>query len=219
MQRMARILLSTLCFVAVAATAHAQEIESMSKAALHEKLRPAYDAFNRDPALKELEKQANANHRNQAAVDALLKRMPLSPLEYLQIDMEVRYYEVVVPRFIQEMHVRWMELNEPLARSIYGDAHVSQVLAQWPADTGAEIIGIDAFATVGTNRNAASTDSPAPLDYDGEIQIAVNHRNTNQIVASANAWGNAGAACNNEDTQSIFYSSNGGTTWDYTCAP
>jgi subtilisin-like proprotein convertase family protein len=218
---MARILLAALCLAALAATgtARAQEIESMSKAALHEKLRPAYDAFNRDPALKELEKQANANHRNRAAVDALLKRMPLSPLDYLEIDMEVRHYEVVVPRITQEHHVRWMELNQALARSLYGDEHVDQVLSRWPADTGSEIIGIDAFATAGTNRNAASTDSPAPLDYDGEIQIAVNHRNTNQMVAAANAWGNAGAACNNEDTQSVFYSSNGGATWDYTCAP
>ena len=39
------------------------------------------------------------------------------------------------------------------------------------------------------------------------------------MVAAANTWGNAGAACNNQQTQAIFYSSNGGATWDYTCAP
>jgi subtilisin-like proprotein convertase family protein len=218
---MARILWTALCLVALAATGalRAEELESMPKAELVKKLRPAYEALKNDPVFKQLEKRANANLKDRAAVDAVLRHMPLSPLEYLQIDMEVRHYEVVVPRFIQELHVRWMQLNEPRARSIYGDEHVNQVLSRWPADTGNEIVGIDAFATVGTNRNAASTDSPAPLDYDGEIQIAVNHNNTNQMVAAANAWGNAGAACNNEDTQSVFYSSNGGTTWDYTCAP
>ena len=102
---------------------------------------------------------------------------------------------------------------------MYGDERVNQVLSRWPADTGDEILGAFEPATVGTNRNAASTDSPAPIEYDGEIQIAVNHLNTNQMVAAANTWGNAGAACNNEETQAVFYSSNGGTTWDYTCAP
>jgi hypothetical protein len=220
MLRMARILLIALCFAALASAGTARADEAIHNAALQKKLRSAYDAFKSDASLRELEKRANANHRDRAAVDALLKRMPLSPLEYLQVDMEVRHYEVAVPRFLQELHVRWIELNEPLARSIYGDEHIDQVLTRWPADTGSDIIGTEAMAvTVGTNRNAASTDIPAPVDYDGEIQIAVNHRNTNQMVAAANSWGNAGTPCNNQDTQTIFYSSNGGTTWDYTCAP
>ncbi|HSN88124.1 MAG TPA: hypothetical protein VL025_15300, partial [Thermoanaerobaculia bacterium] len=144
--------------------------------------------------------------------------MPLSPLEYLQIDMEVKHYEVFVARYMQQLHVRWVKLNEELARDYYGDEKVSQWLSGWPVDTGEEILDFDK-ATAGTNRNAASTDSPAPDGYDGEIQIAVNHRNTNQMVAAANTFGNAGAACNNNATQAVFYSSNGGTTWDYTCAP
>jgi subtilisin-like proprotein convertase family protein len=220
MQRMARILLSALCLVALATTGAARaEEEALSQAALLQKLRPAYDAFKSDPSLRELERRANANPKDRAAVDALLGRMPLSPLEYLQIDMLVRHYEVAIPRFIQELHVRWMELNEPLARSIYGDDYVNQVLTRWPVDHGYDITSIDALATAGTNRNVASTDLPPPNEFDGEIQIAVNHRNTNQMVAAANTWGTAGTPCNNEETQSIFYSSNGGATWDYTCAP
>jgi hypothetical protein len=219
MQRMTRILLAAVCLVALAVTGTARAEGGLSKPELQKKLRAAYDAFNRDPGLKALEQRAMANLKDRAAVDAFLKRMPLSPMEYLQIDMEVRLYEIMIPRYIHELHIRWMELHEPLARLLYGDAQVNQVLTRWPADTGDEILGEFAAATVGANRNAASTDSPAPIEYDGEIQIAVNHRNTNQIVAASNTWGNAGAACNNEDTQSIFYSSNGGTTWDYTCAP
>jgi subtilisin-like proprotein convertase family protein len=218
MQRMARILWTALCLTALAAGT-VQAEETMSKAVRQKKLRAAYEAFKRDAGIKELERRANANPKDRAAVDALLKRMPLSPLEHLQIDMEVRHYEIFIPRFMQELHVRWIELHEPLARQIYGDDEVDHLLAGWPADTGDEILGEFEAATVGTNRNAASTDVPPPNEYDGEIQIAVNHRNTNQMVAAANSWGSAGTACNNEETQAIFYSSNGGTTWDYTCAP
>jgi subtilisin-like proprotein convertase family protein len=219
MQRMTRILLAAVCLLTLAATGTARAEDGMSEAAREKMLRTAYDAFNRDAGLKALEQRAMANLQDRAAVDAFLKKMPLSPLEYLQMDMETRHYEFMIPRYMQELHVRWMELHEPLARLMYGDDHVSQVLARWPADTGNEIIGEFEAATVGTNRNVAATDSPAPNNFDGEIQIAVNHRNTNQMVAAANTWNAAGAACNNEQTQSIFYSSNGGTTWDYTCAP
>jgi hypothetical protein len=220
MLRITRILLTALCFAVLASTGTARAGEAVHDAAVQKKLRSAYDAFKRDASLRELERRANANPMDRAAVDALLRRMPLSPLEYLQVDMEVRHYEVAVPRFLQELHVRWVALNEPLARSIYGDERVDQVLTGWPADTGSDITSTGSMAvSVGTNRNSASTASPAPVDYDGEIQIAVNHRNTNQVVAAANSWGNAGTPCNNQDTQTVFYSSDGGTTWGYTCAP
>ncbi|HEX3130515.1 MAG TPA: proprotein convertase P-domain-containing protein [Thermoanaerobaculia bacterium] len=216
-------LLAGLCLVVVATTGTARaEEELLPKAERMRLLLPAYEAVRNDPAIKALDQRASANPRNRAAVDAFLKAMPLSPLEYMEIDMERRHYEIVVPRFVQEFHVRWMELHESLARSIYGDEHVDQVLSRWPADYGYDandISKITGLATVGTNRNVASTDVPPPNEFDGEIQIAVNHRNTNQMVAAANTWGTAGAACNNEETQSIFYSSNGGATWDYTCAP
>ncbi len=217
MQRMTRIRCRALCLFALVATGTAQADETMSKAQ-EKKVRAAYDAANRDPGIKGLEQRASANLRDRAAVDAYLKKMPLSPLEYLEIDMEVKHYEIFIPSYMQELHIRWIELNEPLAREQYGDERVNQWLSRFPVDTGSEIVGGNK-ATTGTNRNVASTDLPAPAEYDGEIQIAVNHRNTNQIVAGANTWGNAGAACNNNQTQSVFYSSDGGTTWNYTCAP
>jgi hypothetical protein len=210
---------TVLCLIALATAGAARAQEEVLSAATMQKLRSAYDAFKNDAGVREIERRANANPHDRTAVDALLKRMPLSPLEHLQIDMEVRHYEIAVPRFLQELHVRWMRLNEPLARSLYGDEHVDQVLAEWPVDYGDDITSIDALATVGTNRNAASTASPAPNAFDGEIQIAVNHRNTNQMVASANTWGTAGTPCNNNSTLSVFYSSDGGATWGYTCAP
>lgn len=217
MQRMTRILCSALCLFALVATGTAQADETMSKAQ-EKKVRDAYDAANRDPGIRGLEQRAAASLRDRAAVDAYLKRMPLSPLEYLEIDMEVKHYEIFIPSYMQELHIRWIELNEPLAREHYGDERVNQLLSRFPVDTGGEVVGGNK-ATTGTNRNVAATDIPAPAEYEGEIQIAVNHRNTNQMVAAANTWGNAGAACNNNQTQSVFYSSDGGTTWNYTCAP
>src|SRR5207249_758900 len=72
------------------------------------------------------------------------------------------------------------------------------------------------LATVMTNRNVAATDNPAPLDYQGEVQVSVNRNNANQIVAGANTW-DIPAGC--EQTQAIFSSSDSGNTWNYTCAP
>jgi len=215
-----------LCLVALVATGmttgSARADEMMSKAALHKHLRAAYDAFNRDAGLKALEKRANANLNDRAAVDAFLKRMPLSPLEFLQIDMEVRHYEIFIPEYILKLHVRWVELNEKRARELYGDEKVDQWLSGWPVDTGRDELGDwgiwNKVVTVGTNRDVASTATPAPTDYDGEIQIAVNPHNLNQMVAAANTFGSS-AACNNQATQAIFYSSDGGTTWSHTCAP
>jgi len=57
MHRMTRFLLAAVCLVALAATgaARAEEFESMPKAELVKKLRPAYDALNRDPVFTQLE--------------------------------------------------------------------------------------------------------------------------------------------------------------------
>lgn len=219
MKRIARIVSAALCFGTLVMCVSARAEEGPSEKLRERRLRAAYRTFNQDAALKALEQKVMGNLKSRAAVDDLLKKMPLSPLEYLEIDMEVRHYEIFIPRYIQELHVRWIEINEPLARELYGDERVDQILTRWPVDTGPDVLDQDKAITVGTNRNVASTASPAPLEYDGEIQIAVNHRNTNQMVAAANSWSNAGAACNNEDTQSVFYSSNGGASWSYTCAP
>src|SRR5690349_24471591 len=90
MQRMSRILWMALCLAVLAATGavRAQEEEEALSPAVKARLRAAYEAFNRDTSVKALEKQANGNLRNREVVDALLKSMPLSPLEYWQIDME-----------------------------------------------------------------------------------------------------------------------------------
>ncbi|MDX1998303.1 MAG: sialidase family protein [Thermoanaerobaculia bacterium] len=205
--------------VVVATSAFAQA-ERPSTTELHQKLLPLYHAVKADAALLASDPAARGLGNDQAAMDAFLKRMPLSPMEFLQIDMEVRHYEVMVPKHIALAHERWVVLNEKIAREHYGDPYVDMVFSGWPADTGLEELGENAIAaTVGTNKNVGSTGTPVATQYDGEIQIAVNHRNTNQMVAAANTWNTTIAACNLNQTQSVFYSSDGGATWGVTCAP
>lgn len=192
---------------------------ALSSSALERELVKLYQEAKSRPEVLAMDPGLAGRMTDEAALDAFLSAMPLSPLEYLKVDMKLNRYEIAVPQFLQRSHERWVELHEATARALYGDDRVDQVLSRWPADTGADAIGGTTDASVGTNRNSAATDVPAPDEYDGEIQIAVNHNNPNQMVASANTWGSAGAACNNDATLSIFYSNDGGVTWSYTCAP
>ncbi|HEX8098695.1 MAG TPA: hypothetical protein VF660_00660, partial [Actinomycetota bacterium] len=187
-------------------------------------LKPVYLALQSDPQFLNFRQQLAARPNDAALIENFLKFLPLSPLDFAQIDMDVRHYEMAVSREIYEAHTRWVQLHETKARQLYGDAQVDRVLSGWPAEppeTGAAaksapLQNIAESATTGTNRNLASTDVPSPLDYQGEIQVVVNPHNANQIVAAANTW-DAPTGC--QQTQAIFYSSDGGATWNYTCAP
>jgi len=207
-----------LCALLFAPAAMAQEAESPNKEELREKLAPIYQELKNDPQFQALQRGLEGNHRNREVVDRYLAYATISPLEMLELEMHERKFEVVVPRFIREWHDRWIVLREPLARKYYGDAYVEAKLARGGVDP-APVDGPQAkVASVGTNRNAAATFAIAPEDYQGEIQVAVNPQNPNQIVAGANTFDDAGGACPG-DTQAIFYSSDGGVTWGYTCAP
>lgn len=185
-----------------------------------EALIPVYLALQSNPQFLQLRQDAAARPGNAALLEALLRFLPLSPLDYLEIDMELRRYEMAVPKSVHEAHIQWISFHEQKARQLYGSAYVDSLLAGWPAGvelkTDKGIVGIQAPASVGTNRNVAATDSPAPLEYQGEIQIVVNPNNANQLVAAANTW-DAPAGCG--QTQAIFWSGDGGGVWNYTCAP
>jgi hypothetical protein len=200
--------------VPVAGTSDAETARHL----LHARLRLAYDTLKADPQFHALEGQLAGNLERQEVIDRYLSYMSISPLEYLRMDMEARHYEVAVPRYLYEWHVRWIELHESAARGLYGDVYVDSKLAGWPADTTAAGAGLATRATAGTNRNAAATFSPSPEDYQGEIQVAVNPNNPNQIVAAANTWDTLGGSCAG-GIQAVFYSSNGGASWGYTCPP
>lgn len=189
-----------------------------------EALKPIYRALQSNPQFQAFKRDLASRPRDTALLEAFLRFMPLSPLEYLNIDMEERKYEMMVPREVHELHTRWVALHETKARQLYGDAQVDALLSGWPADppekSGAPgkppLANVAASATVDPNRNVAATDVPPPNEYQGEIQIVVNPNNANQLVAAANTW-DAPAGC--QQTQAVFWSGDGGVTWNYTCAP
>ena len=192
-----------------------------SRAQLKAELAVAYRSLRLDPKFQALEARLAGNLDNRAIVDEYLAYMPISPLDFLEIDMKTRRYEFGIPRFIFELHVRWIQLHESRARAFYGDAYVDSLLSGFPAETeGSEGGGARLLprTIVGTNRNAASTFLPEPETYQGEIQLAVNPNNPNQIVAAANTWDTIGGTCAG-GIQAVFYSSDGGATWGYTCPP
>jgi len=190
-----------------------------SRAELKAELTLGYRNLRNDPTFNALEAALAGNMDNQAVVDRYLAYMPISPLEFLEIDMRERLYEVAIPRYLFEWHARWIKLHETKARALYGDNYVDSLVSGVPAEVDGEAGGGLLFkASVGTNRNVASTFLPEPETYQGEIQVAVNPNNPNQIVAAANTWDSIGGTCGG-GIQAVFYSSDGGATWGYTCTP
>ncbi len=214
--------LAVCCAVAFLASPLAAQPGPFDPKGRREGLTNAYLALQNNPQFLEFKAKLEATPHDAALLEAFLKFMPLSPLDYLQIDMEHRRFEVKVPKFIQDLHAQWVALHPATARSLYGDAAVDSILNNWPAEVpeqskeGPGIKSVTAGASVDTNRNVAATDVPPPNEYQGEIQVVVNPNNANQLVAAANTW-DAPAGCG--ETQAIFWSGDGGAVWNYTCAP
>jgi hypothetical protein len=188
-------------------------------------LRPLYDRVQKDVALKALDPGRAGQRATPEALEAYLEALPLSPLERLKIDMFARRYEVMIPKFVDELHTRWVRLHEGEARKLYGDAEVdarlyaaSSLRAEDDEGSPARFAKDLALKATPGNHNLAATSFPAPEEYQGEIQIAVNPNNLNQMVAAANTWDAPSASCGN-GTIAIFFSGNAGTGWGYTCAP
>ena len=79
-------------------------------------------------------------------------------------------------------------------------------------------------ASVGPNLDVAGGES----SYQGEVQIAANPNNPQQLVAGSNSFyrdptpaclSPTGGAGGTDGTQSLFGSSDGGATWVYRCGP
>jgi hypothetical protein len=92
-----------------------------------------------------------------------------------------------------------------------------------------DIDGFDSpFADLWLKNGLASADTPdAVNNYQGEVQVAINPKNSRQMVAGANSfYRDPTAACQSPagagltyGTQALYGSSDGGTTWTYHCAP
>ncbi len=201
-------------FASPTVAASANELPSPSQIRLQ--LMPLYDQVVASVRLKSLEPGRSGKMAEAAAVDTYLRELPLSPREFLAIDMQRRRYEIEVPSIIEEWHDRWIQLHEQTARALYGDVIVDAKLAGVPADTGAAEVS---RVSSGTDRNLAATFALRPENYQGEVQVAVNPADRNQVVAAANTFDRMGGECGGAGIQAIFYSKDGGVTWGYTCAP
>ncbi|MCP4662429.1 MAG: exo-alpha-sialidase, partial [bacterium] len=210
----------SLClFLLLAAAPLAADDAPPTPRELRTQMTSVYQALQTDVEYLALTKQLEGNLRNREVVDRYLSYLPISPMLMLEIDMYLNTWEIAVPRIIAEWHQRWIELHEKEAVEMYGKAYVQGRLNPVANDGGTGAPAWMTKATVGTNRNSAATSTPAPEDYQGEIQVVVNPNDADEIVSAANTWDNMGGSCGDGGLQAAFYSSDGGTTWDYSCPP
>ena len=167
-----------------------------------------YHQVMKDPNIAQLVDQITRDPGDRTKLDSLLIQLPLSPLDLFQIRMELAFREYLIPREVQQLHLRWLQFHVPGPVSAANTFPLVNALMDLNPSLNAP--------TIGTNRNVATTDSPAPEDFQGEIQVALNRNNTNQLVAGANTW-DTPSGC--DQTQAAFGTTDGGVTWNYTCVP
>lgn len=168
----------------------------------------------KDPQYQALIGRLKAQPRSSDALEQLLEYLPISPLEMLEADMHVRRYEFMIPAISLELHQQWIERHPVLAQRYYGDGVGSDRFSDTPKPAAETKAAAD--ETVGVNRNLASGTGTPPDDYQGEVQVAVNPANPNQVVAAANTMAGCPGGVN---TQAAFASSDGGATWSMSCPP
>jgi hypothetical protein len=218
------VLLGSLAALALALPAAAGE--GLPKRERLQELIPRYLEAGRDAALAA--RRAVVDWRDPRAVEAWLAVAPLSPRDELEVDMFLRRYELALPRPVEEWHLRWLALHPAAGRLLHGDAAVERALARVAIEAAAAA-GEGAPAgpppdapgatEVGPNRNVAGADTPEPLEYQGEIQVAADPRDPRRLVAAANTWDDMGSTCGEFGLQAVFWSTDGGASWQYTCAP
>ncbi|KAB2960952.1 MAG: hypothetical protein F9K16_11410 [Thermoanaerobaculia bacterium] len=204
--------------VAFALASPAAAGEGLPKGERLKQLIPRFLDAGRDAALAA--RRAAVDWRDPRAVEAWLAGAPLSPRDELEIDMFLRRYELAVPRRVEEWHLRWLALHPAEGRRLHGDAAVERALARAALVVGVVPASEAPDATeVGTNRNLAGIDTPEPLEYQGEIQVAADPRDPRRLVAAANTWDDMGGTCGDFGMQAVFWSADGGVTWQYGCVP
>lgn len=214
MRKVVRMLSLALAVAIAVPAAFADGLGPMSPAE-RQALFDTVTRLKQDPQFQALKGQLKGNLNNRAVVDQYLKHLPISPLRLLKAEMEMGHFEFAVPTVIHEQHKRWLELH-PDKAAAYAERESGEVE---DGETAARLRKAVEAATVDLNRNAAALSSPSPTEYQGEIQVVVNPSNPLQIVAAANTWDEMGGACGDYGIQAVFYSGDGGLTWNYTCPP
>ena len=184
-----------------------------------EQLAPIYDLLRHDMHFQTLRRQLPGHLDDAEVVDRYLRFLPFSPIDLLKLEIGGRQPQFAIPGVLARWHRRWVELRPDRARVQYGDFYVDRQLARFlPENISATTPNAPTKAvTVGTNRNVAT--SLSPEGYQGEVQVAVNPNDVTEIVIAANTDDSMGGTCGGDGVQAVFYSSDGGQTWGYTCPP
>jgi len=190
-----------------------------SRAKLDSSLIPVYQHLMNDTHFLALRDALINSRGSSESLERILEYLPMSPLEIFKIQMELNRSEYMIPGPIVDLHRQWITIRPDLARKQYGTNYVDRILGGKSSGTSRADIhtGTEKAqqADVDTNRNVAATAPDPPDEYQGEIQLAVNPENPDQVIAAANSMDDCGWG----PTQAVFHSSNGGRDWDYTCAP
>jgi hypothetical protein len=120
---------------------------------------------------------------------------------------------IVAPRNVIQAHRQWMRLH----RSATPSATPTRSAAPASSRQSSGAFAYSPNVTVGSN-----VDLDNVQEYQGEVAIAVNPANSNQLVAGANTFftdSHCPAPGGSAETQALYGSTDGGATWTYACAP
>lgn len=167
----------------------------------------AFPAAAKQPASQNssVKKATGAHHLTALQIDPYGKKDPLDEFNAWRAQNRV---SLPVTPPVWNAHVQWMRYQKKLAAARKTGAAVSSL-------PGTE------SATVGTNVAAAGGVS----GYQGEVTIAVNPNNPQELVAGANTfYQDPAQACQSPSgttagTQALYGSTDGGASWTYNCAP
>ncbi|MEJ2420259.1 MAG: sialidase family protein, partial [Acidobacteriota bacterium] len=162
-----------------------------------------------------------AKSRRAAAVKVLsaLKIDPygkMDPLDQFETWRRQNRVSLPVTPPIWQAHLTWVNYRKQRTRLKKGTVSGAQFNAR--SSRKAPILPT---ASVGTNMPLAG----GVQGYQGEVTIAVNPNNSNQLVAGANTfYQDPAAACQAPSgttygTQALYGSNDGGASWTYNCAP
>lgn len=176
-----------------------------------------FDTVVASPVYREFAALETAGKVDAAALESYLEWLPVPPAELDVLYRELRYDMGPIPQAVDERQTRWVKLHEAEARELYGDRYVDFRLGIAKGG-GARALP---FAVQFTeNNNAIGTyQRYEPDSYQGEVAVAVNPGNSNQVIVVSNTWDNIPGLCASEDTLAIGVSKDGGQSWTYTCAP
>jgi|CXWL01.1.fsa_nt_gi hypothetical protein len=212
----ASLLLTTLVALGAPLGAQDSTLPGLSGAERRERTVAQFQAVVDSVEYKAFERAEQAGKVDAETLEHYLEWLPVPPNELFAIRQEQRIDTTPVPESVDRRQTQWVKLHEADARALYGDRYVDARLGRLAADSGAAVRAArftEGNTAIGTYQHYE------PQDYQGEVMLAVNPNNANQVLVASNTWGEIPGLCATESTIAIGASQDGGKSWTYTCAP